>query len=391
MIIPDKHNASALPISIKVVIADMDKNQEAFLNFQLGIKNKHTRRNYYLSVDRFMTFSKMDYEQAVKLTPKQISSKIKQYVIFMLNQDLATNTLKNNLSAIFLFFDMNDILLNKRKLYRAILPDEKTQKKKSILAGALPYTTEEIKRLLGATNKLRTKALIHFYASTGARPAVLWDPFLRMKYLSDMPEGCKAVHLYADSDEEYYSFLTPEAAKALEDYHNERKLNGEVFTDETPLFTVRGGSPMSEDSVRAAIKTTIKLAGIEKHKVNNKTDKPQFYGFRKRFNTIMKRNGSVNSNIVEKMIGHKNGLDGVYLKPTKEECFVEFYKAVSDLMVDQSEVQKHTIIELQHTKDHEISNLKDEISTLREIVNELKIPKEEWDEIIKHSEELKVN
>ena len=102
----------------------------------------------------------------------------------MLEQDLATNTLKNNLAAIFLFFDMNDVLLNKRKLYKTILPNEEDQKRKSILAGGLPYTTDEVKRLIGATNKLRTKALILFYASSRARLAVMWDPHLRMKHLS---------------------------------------------------------------------------------------------------------------------------------------------------------------------------------------------------------------
>jgi len=133
--------------STKIIKDHMDKTQEAFLNFELGIKNKHTRRNYYLSLDRFIIFSKLDYNQAVKLTPEEISSKIKQYVVSMLRQDFATNTLKNNLSAIFLFFDMNDILLNKKKLYRTILPNEEDQKRKSVLAGKLPYTDEDIKKL----------------------------------------------------------------------------------------------------------------------------------------------------------------------------------------------------------------------------------------------------
>jgi len=371
MIYTDTKKLHEPTISKKIIIPDMDKNQGAFLNFELGIKNKHTRRNYYLSLDRFIVFSKLDYNQAVKITPEEISSKIKQYVVFMLRQDFATNTLKNNLSAIFLFFDMNDILLNKKKLYRTILPNEEDQKRKSVLAGKLPYTDEDIKQLLGATNKLRTKALIQFYSSTGARPAVLWDPFLRMKHLSEMPNGCKAVHLYSDSNEEYYSFLTLEASDALELYHMQRKNQGEEFTDETPLFTVRDGSPMNEYSVRGAIKTTVKLAGIEKHKVNNKTDKASFYGFRKRFNTILKRNNKVNSNIAEKLIGHKNGLDGVYLQPTKEECFEEFYKAVPDLMIDQSHKQSLKIEELK-TRNETLERKTQKINDLESSIDKLK-------------------
>ncbi len=51
-------------------------------------------------------------------------------------------------------------------------------------------------------------------------------------------------------------------------------------------------------------------------------------GFRKRFNTISKMNNSVNYNIAEKLMGHKNGLDGVYLTPTINELFAEFKKII---------------------------------------------------------------
>ena len=35
-------------------------------------------------------------------------------------------------------------------------------------------------------------------------------------------------------------------------------------------------------------------------------------------------------------MGHKNGLDGVYLQPTEEECFTEFQKGISDLTIDDT-------------------------------------------------------
>ena len=186
-----------------------------------------------------------------------------------------------------------------------------------------------------------------------------------------MPNGCKAIHLYSDSNEKYYSFLTPEASDALELYHMERKSNGEEFNEETPLFSVKSGNPMDESYVRGAIKPTIILAGIEKHKINNKTDKPIFYGFRKRFNTILKRNNKVNSNIAEKLIGHKNGLDKVYLQPTKEESFEEFYKAVPELMIDQYQIQSLKIEELR-TKNETLTEKNQRINDLESSVEKLK-------------------
>ena len=373
-------------------LANEKKTQESFLNFLDGMSSKCTRDAYTRAVDRFLSFADLkDYDEATSLSQVDVSSKVKSFIRHLKEPknkennfkglDLATNTVKTNLAGVMLFFTMNDILLNGKKLYKMVSPnDPDDKKKKSIIAGGKPYTNDDIKRLLGATKKLRTKALIHFFVSTGARPAVLWDPYLRMKHLSEMPNDCLAVHLYSDSNEAYYAFLTPEASQALKDYHKERKIAGEIFTDETPLFVVRGGKPMDEASVRSCMKTTVKLAGIEKHKVNNKTDKPVFYGFRKRFNTILKRNNNVNSNIAEKLMGHKNGLDGTYLTPNPQECFAEFYKAVSELMIDQTEVQKNKIVELQHTKDYEISMLKEQIATLKEIVNDLQIPKDEMAE-----------
>lgn len=58
--------------------------------------------------------------------------------------------------------------------------------------------------------------------------------------------------------------------------------------------------------------------------------------YRKRFNGILKMNNNVNSNIAEKLMAHKKGLDGVYLEPTREECFAEFVKDITELTTDGS-------------------------------------------------------
>jgi len=373
MIEPDNKDTSQISKTGKLIDESMDKKQESFLNFNDGIGSKYTKMAYYRALDRFMGFSGIDsYDKMIKLSIEEIRSHVKNFIRHLKDLDLATNTVKLNLAGVMLFFDMNDVLLNKKKLYRMVKPnDEKIRKEKEKIAGKKPYTTEDIKQLLGATKKLRTKALILFYSSTGSRPAVLWDPHLRMKHLSEMPNGCKAVLQYAESNEEYYSFLTPEASSALELYHRERKNNGEIFDDETPLFTVRSGKPMNEYSVRGAMKNTVRLAGITKTKVNNKTDKAVFYGFRKRFNTILKKNNKVNSNIAEKLIGHKNGLDGVYLQPTKEECFEEFYKAVPELMIDQTHKQSLKIEELK-TQNETLIEKTQKINDLESSIDKLK-------------------
>jgi len=44
----------------------------------------------------------------------------------------------------------------------------------------------------------------------------------------------------------------------------------------------------------------------------------------------------VNSNIAEKLMAHKKGLDGTYLKPTMAECYNEFKKAIPKLTIDST-------------------------------------------------------
>jgi len=75
------------------------------------------------------------------------------------------------------------------------------------------------------------------------------------------------------------------------------------------------------------------------------------HGFRKRFNTILKLNKDVNDNAIEKMLGHQNGLDGVYLQITKDKLFEEFKAGIIDLTINPAERQKVKIEELKTEKN----------------------------------------
>ena len=57
------------------------------------------------------------------------------------------------------------------------------------------------------------------------------------------------------------------------------------------------------------------------------------HGFRKRFNTILKLNNLINYNITEKLMGHKNGLDGVCFVPILDDLFTESKKAKNELEI----------------------------------------------------------
>jgi len=106
------------------------------------------------------------------------------------------------------------------------------------------------------------------------------------------------------------------------------------------------------------------LAGIERKKTRNRYDKAIVYGFRKRFNGILKMNSEVNSNIAEKLMAHKRGLDGVYFKPSVEACFEEFRKAIPELTISDEARDKAEIAKLE-MKRSEIEEIKEELAEVR--------------------------
>jgi integrase len=81
--------------------------------------------------------------------------------------------MKVMLSSLFLFFDMNDITLNKRKINRYLGEHTKTIKDRA-------YTREEIKKLIDACD-LKYKVIISFMVSKSCRIGAI--PILRLSAL----------------------------------------------------------------------------------------------------------------------------------------------------------------------------------------------------------------
>lgn len=345
----------------------------SFALFENAIKSAQTKTVYIGSLHQFMRFAKIkEYDSITKRTTNEIQNILENWVMELKDQGLKANTIKTKLNAVELFLEMNRIVFHKRVLHK-LIPSEDY-----IPGGQKPFTTEEIRKMLSSTTKHRTKALIHYFASTGSRPASIADPVLRVKHLEEMSDGCKSMRIYDGSKEGYWAFLTPEATRALHDYLDARELSGEEIDQETPVFANsekthhrKKVQHLSEKSARQIISNLLNHAGIERTKNGYRYDKAPVYGFRKRFNTILKLNNDVNSNIAEKLMAHKRGLDGTYLQPTREECFAEFKKAIEQLTIDPTQRQLQQIRSLEHEKS-EIEELKQRIDVYEDTVKGFK-------------------
>jgi len=330
--------------------------QRSLLIFEQTIKSDITRKNYKFHLDRFMNFiGKNDFDSLLGISSDDLQTKIEDFVIH-LKSTVNPNSIPTMMTGIKHFF-----VMNRKQIFWEII--QKMYPAKIPSAGSKPWSTDQIRAMLECTNSLRNKACIHFLASTGARVGVFGDD-LTLKHLKDMNDGCKAVLLYPGTTAEYWAFLTPEAATALETYLTQRRKEGEIFNNDTPVFRheYRFRNKMEESLKRNAVISIIyrilKRSGIERKRVNRNFDIQMDHGFRKRFNTILKLDSEVNSNIAEKILGHSVSipLDNTYFTPTLERIFAEFKKAIQELTIDPTIRQKALILK----QKEEISELQKE-------------------------------
>jgi integrase/recombinase XerD len=353
--------------------------QRSLLLFENSIKSEQSREKYRYHLDKFLEFTKIkDYDALANLDADTIQMLLENYVIHLKDRKLKAKSIRNYLNGVELFFDVNKKIYYKRVL-RKMMPEDTKE------GNDQPYTTEDIQKMLKVTKSKREIALIHFFASTGARPRVLLDPVLKLRHLYPMTDGCKGILLYEGSKSEYWAFLTPEAVKTLDEYFDERRLAGEIINSDSPMFSTfvkvkkQKVRPISHNHINSIMFRILQKAGLERIKVGNRFDKALYYGMRKRFNGILKMNNSINSNIAEKLMAHKKGLDGVYLRPTREQCFTEFRKAIAELTIDESEREKikriaaeKKVESLETEKDVKIRELENKLSSVHDIIEEIK-------------------
>jgi len=320
---------------------------------------------------RFLLWCNIDNaEDLIKRPYAELQVLLEDY-LFYLKQRISPNSLNPKFAALELFFSINDKILNFKKI-RKMFP---AKVKKS---GRDFWTTEQIAEMLKIANNRRTRALIHFLASTGCRIGAI--PELKLRHVKDYKDDCKLVTIYEDTNEEYSCFLTPEASKELDSYIKQRRMDGEFLTENSPLFreTYRMGRVKARHVLEGALQLVMKrvVRHLDREKTGNRYNIQTDHGFRKRFNTILKSNDKANPSLVEKLMGHQGvfSLDGSYLKPSLESLFNEFKKHILELTIDNSERDKIKIRNLEGEKS-ELEENRIEIEKMKQRLEEVECGK----------------
>lgn len=108
-------------------------------------------------------------KQDVKTSEKDIIA----YIMKMREQNYSYSSMKVMFSSLFLFFDMNDITLNKKEINRYLGEHTKTIKDRA-------YTREEIKKLIDACD-LKYQVIVSFVVSNSCWIGAI--PILRLSAL----------------------------------------------------------------------------------------------------------------------------------------------------------------------------------------------------------------
>ncbi len=359
--------------------AEMSREHKCFKKFLRSLNAEASKESYGYKFQKFMNWlvseklvdHKENFEALLEWDSDKITDVLEDYVDYM--EARGDRNCGTDLASPELFFQ------NNRKLWHRELVRGGIKKDKGMPGGELPIEDGEITDVYFGTPDLRKRAIISFLSSLGIRPGALTDPVICHKHLVAI-EDCYAVKIYDQSSEGYWGFLIPEARRDIDNYTEERRRLGQIITPETPVLATlpsrwnKKNEFMTDDNLKVILEKLIE-GKVKRVKTGNRYDKALVTMFRKRFNTKLKLNNQVNSNVAELVMAHKlPGAQGNYTKPTMEECFAEVKKAIPELTIDPAKRQQ-AIIDKKNQEITEMGKKEAENEGLREMLKAMRSEK----------------
>jgi hypothetical protein len=375
-----------------------------------ALKSPESKRQYPQRLKVFMDYAIPDGDMVqqsrilLKKEPKWLENTIISFIQLQMQRvarnEIVPGTIRNYLKSLKTFLEMNDFLdgINWKKINRG-LPLCKDA------ADDRPPTKEEIKKLLEYPDR-RIKVIVLVMLSSGIRVGA-WD-FLNWKHVKacyDDANNIIAARLmvYAGEQEQYSTFVTPEAYSALEDWMAFRASFGEKITGDSPLMRDLWQTTNANQRQRLGLAThakRFKSSGVKRlleralweqgirQPLNNGQKRHEWkaaHGFRKFYQTTA--NTAMRSINVAWTMGHSIGISESYYKPTEDEVLKDYLNVVDQLTIsDESQIVRKEIVELQkRSTDNEYilkaklqvmeskyDHIRDEVSAMREAQDDLR-------------------
>jgi integrase len=261
--------------------------------------------------------------------PRLVEAKIIEFRMSLRDEGKSYAAILNYLNAVKGFYKTNDVMLNSHKINKFMPEQIKVKKDRA-------YTHEEISWLLDVADE-RMRVVILLLASSGIRLGAI--PAIGLRNLED-----NKLTVYENTREENITFITPECKKAIDFYLDMRSRYGEKLTDSSYLireqfdirdqFAIRSPKQVTHKLIQWKLMSLAEKSGIRKRgsDKSSRHDIMIAHGFRKFFTTRLV-NSKINPEIREMLLGHDIGLAGAYYKPTVEEMYTEYEKAIDNLTI----------------------------------------------------------
>ena len=350
-----------------------------------AIRSPSTRRKYQARLAQFLDYAgakgdtlpqkardftdmaRKDYDR----TTFTISSFLLEQKARAESGEISASTIGNYVKPIRLFCEMNDIMLNWKKISRK-LPTGREY------ANDRAPSKEEIKALLAYPDR-RIKPCLLVMASSGIRIGA-WDS-MTWGDVKPTEKGGKVVaaklRVYPGDREEYSTFITGESYRALKEYMDYRASQGEKIGANSPVLRDlfhpdRGGKGephlpkrLAANGVKRLLEDALKATGLRAKLPEGKRrhDWQGAHGFRKFFKSQAERH--MKSLHVEIMLGHNVGLAENYYRPSDDDLLADYLKAVPDLTILESQTSVPS--EDVETLKARVKTLEGEIREIREL------------------------
>ncbi len=326
---------------------------------------------------RYFDIKDSNYDDLLTFDKNQTVEMIRKFILYLRNERKLSHSRMNLFfAALKLYYEQNDYQFELSWSKLARFKGKNNGKKNQDRT----YTREEIQLMLQHSD-LRMKVIILTMLSSGVRTGGLAG--VRLKDLTYIEQyKLYRIVVYSDStNDQYYTFITPECSNYIKLYLEYRRNQGENLVPDSPLIRQKFDTAfdpnditVTSEDIQERMRYLLKKVGtIKKSNNNNKTRKDNGYteyerieirkkryevmrchGFRKFFNTICIES---DMNIVSKelLMGHKQslGLEKSYYRPTNDKLLNEYLKVVNDLTINDEYRLSKQVQELKEKDDYQ--------------------------------------
>lgn len=326
-----------------------------------------------------------------------------------IKRDLAAGTLKTNFNTVRSFYECNDlgtitssVPINWERIIKGLpIP--------VIRANDRSYEIDEIRKLVKHADK-RLRMIVFIMSSSGIRAGAL--PDLRLKHVKpitkiDDTTGENTVvaaklTVYQGTRDQYFSFVSPECYRAIEDYLEHRRADGEKITPDSLLvrdlykttdvmFPANAGLATNPRPLQAGTIEKLLSRALRKQHVRGilpegerRYEYKSSHGLRKFYTNKVHSAGMADLHR-EYLLGHNLGIVGSYWKPEEQEDLLvnDYLKAIPFLTIDDSEQkaveleQKVTQLTIKDKQQNSIIEKK--LAEKEEEINQLKTQQKKTD------------